>query len=179
MIVGLNMHQASNAGLGHHHHPTNLDRSMNGGTGTTAVGPPLSDRLSYTVENSISSADSYTMHQYQHYESFNSASQQSNHSIIHGSTEAATNAPQQIYVPDDTQQRPQPPGMLGLEQEFAHFGLQPNHLENSDHPSSSNILDFKGDEAEEEPVKLFVGQVRYRRFIYESLPYSEFADMPH
>jgi hypothetical protein len=178
MIVGLNMHQASNAGLGHHHHPTNLDHNMNGSTGSAAVGPPSTERLSYTVDNNTGSADSYAMHhmhQYQHYESFNSSSQQSNHSIVNGAVEATAHTPQQIYVPDDTQQLPQHNGMLGLEQQFAHFALQPNQQDDSDQPSSGKILDIDGDEAEEEPVKLFVGQVGYRRFIYESFPYNVFA----
>jgi hypothetical protein len=161
MIVGLNMHQASNAGLGHHHHPTNLDHTVNGGTGS-AVGPPSTERF---VDNSNGSTDSYTipyLHQYQHYESFNSSSQQSSNSIMKGSAEVAALAPQQIYVPDTTQQLPQYTGMLGLEQQFAQFGLQTNQQENTDQPSTSQNLDTDGDEAEEEPVKLFVGQVGWK-----------------
>ena len=166
MIVGLNMHQASNAGLGHRHHPTNLDHNMNGASGTVAVGPPSTEQLSYSVDNNTDSVDNYTMHhmhQYQHYESFNSSSQQSNHSILNGSAEATVHTQHQIYAPDDTQQLPQHTGILGLEQQFAHFGLQPNQQENSDHPSSGKNLEIEGDEPEDEPVKLFVGQVGYSR----------------
>ena len=168
MIVGLNIRQASSAGLGHHHHPTNLDHNMNGSTGTSAVGPPSTERFSYAVDNNSRSADSYTMHhmhQYQHYESFNSSSQQSNHSMVNSSAEATALTPQQIYVPEDIQQLPQHAGMLGLDEQFAQFGLQSNQQENSDQPSSGTKIDIDGDEAEEEPVKLFVGQVSYKRFI--------------
>ena len=175
MIVGLNMHQASNAGLGHHHHSTNLDHTVNGDTGT-AVGPPATERLSYSVDsnNNTGSTESYPiphLHQYQHYESFNSSSQQSSNSILKGAVEGAVYAPQQIYVPDNTEQLPQHPGMLGLEHQFAHFGLQTNQQDNSDHPSTSQNVDIEGDDADEEPVKLFVGQVGdTKRFIHESWP---------
>lgn len=180
MIVGLNMHQASNAGLGHHHHPTNLDHSLNGGTSSAAIAPPSTERLSYTVDNSTGSADSYPMHhlhRYQHYESFNSSSQQSNHSILNSTVEATVRAPQQIYVPvpNDTEQHPQHTGMLGLEQQFAHFGVQNNQQESTDQPSSSHNLEIEGDEAEEEPVKLFVGQVGFRRFSEESFLYVRYT----
>jgi hypothetical protein len=184
MIVGINinMHKASNAGLGHHHHhPANLEHnSMNNVSSTTmatAVGPASTDRLTYATDHNNNTDDGtasdYTMHhlhqQYQHYDSFNSSSQQSTHSILNTAS-ATTNAPHQIYVSDDVQHLPQQhTGMLGLEQQFAQFHMQPPQQEgeNSDHPSeipndeyvteADNTLE--GEETEEEPVKLFVGQV--------------------
>jgi hypothetical protein len=48
---------------------------------------------------------------------------------------------------------------LGLEQQFANFDLHSDQLQNSDQPSLGKNLDAEGDDADEEPVKLFVGQV--------------------
>ena len=56
-------------------------------------------------------------------------------------------------------------GMIGLEQQFAQFGLHPSEhgssLADSGHDSSENNTENnEGEETEEEPLKLFVGQVR-------------------
>jgi hypothetical protein len=74
----------------------------------------------------------------------------------------------QMYATDPmTAQLHQQQIMGQLEAQFGHFGLleQPcnsDHLDSSGHNSNSdnnNAEDIEGDEAEEEPVKLFVGQV--------------------
>jgi CUG-BP- and ETR3-like factor len=187
MIVGINinMHQASNAGLGHHHHhhPANLDHNnVNHASSTSAMdGPNSTDRLSYSTDhnNDDGTSAEYTMHQlqqqYQHYESFNSSSQQSNLSTsnVTAAATTTTNAPHRIYTSEDAQRLPQQQqltGILGLEEQFAQFHMhsQQQDVEHSDHPSEIPNDDYvteadnrlEGEQTEEEPVKLFVGQVR-------------------
>jgi hypothetical protein len=167
MIVGINMHQASNAGLGNHHYnAVNLDHneSVSASDAPTAVGRLSTQRLSYVPTNVNGSVDDDEMHrnhQYQHFESFNSSSHQSNHSIADISMEAAVNPPHQKH--GELQQ--QHPGILGLEHHFSQFGMQTHSHKNLDPPTTTvrnldadNTLDVE--EVEEEPVKLFVGQVR-------------------
>lgn len=80
--------------------------------------------------------------------------------------------PSHVYVSDPValhQQHLHQQRIMGqLEAQFAHFGVQEHlihsdHLDSSGHNSNSDINnaeDIEGEEAEDEPVKLFVGQVR-------------------
>jgi hypothetical protein len=78
--------------------------------------------------------------------------------------------PSQVYVssPPLVGQPPHP-AMVGLEAQFQQFSLQHNgedQLASSGHNDGSdtnNTEDYGGDEGEDDPVKLFVGQVRTER----------------
>ncbi len=75
--------------------------------------------------------------------------------------------PSQVYVaaPQMPGQHPHP-GMMGLEQQFSQFGMQENagadplaSNGNTDSSENNDTENNEGEEGEEEPVKLFVGQV--------------------
>ena len=84
------------------------------------------------------------------------------HSALNGSMEGP--APP-VYVSAPLLGHPHHHHMLGMEQQFRQFGLHPDHVDqmgSSAHDSSENndTEHNEGDESDEEPVKLFVGQVR-------------------
>jgi hypothetical protein len=149
MIVGISMHQPTSAGahppLDHHNAEHNAEE------------------LGYAEDGG------YNMHQYDHHQSAAAASMM--HSTMNGN---AHHHHHQVYVSSEglmgqQQQQAQHPGMLGLEQQFAQFGMHQqegsDQLANSAHNGSSENNDTEhneGEDLEEEPVKLFVGQVSFR-----------------
>jgi hypothetical protein len=73
--------------------------------------------------------------------------------------------PRQVYV-SEVVGGMAPPGMESLENQFQSLGLQQEQVMGPEHPGSTNengedlgSEDIEGEEHEEDPVKLFVGQV--------------------
>jgi hypothetical protein len=73
--------------------------------------------------------------------------------------------PRQVYV-SEVVGGMAPPGMESLENQFQSLGLQQEQVMEPEHPGNTNengedlgSEDIEGEEHEEDPVKLFVGQV--------------------
>jgi hypothetical protein len=185
MIVGINMHPPSSVGLGHHHHhhhhPANLDHHSDRSS-TSAVAAAAATTATTTTNTSVGTqrmsygggdgaAANHDLSDYTalHLQPLNYqyCYEPSPVVMVHPTTTTAATtttrhgshgdgAPMPHAAADDT---------LGLEQQLAHFRISTPPEGTTDHPSSVyNGSDHaEGDETEEEPVKLFVGQVSVAR----------------
>jgi hypothetical protein len=161
MIAGISMHQPSSAGA--HHLPTTLDHHSGAEQLHTAQDLGYAD-----VDNDAISYGMQLNHaHHHHYEPAAAQQPVMQHHDTGAMNGAAASAHHQPYLSNGImQQQPQHPGIMVLEQQFARFGIQqegPDQLANSAHNDSSDNNDTEhneGEDLEEEPVKLFVGQVR-------------------
>lgn len=189
MIAGLSMHHPASVVGGAHHLPPTLDynNSHNNHNNSNSNGSTEQEHASAESALGYAEADDGTGYYQQqqqlhhHYESA-AAPPMAHAAAMNGTTAAAAavvhHHHHQLYAPQpeglmEQQQHAQlHPGMMGLEQQFAHFGIQQqlqqheggsDQLAHSTHNDSSENNDTEhneGEDLEEEPVKLFVGQVR-------------------
>jgi hypothetical protein len=132
MIVGI-MQQASGAA----HSPEGLNGDINEGTGDE-----VKLEGNYGLENS-----------------------QVKTPQIHQPMNGDLPPPRQVYV-SEVVGGMAPPGIESLENQFQSLGLQQEQVMEPEHPGNTNengedlgSEDIEGEEHEEDPVKLFVGQV--------------------
>lgn len=106
----------------------------------------------------------YQLNEHVHHTDHSTSTQQGMNGVV---------PPSHVYVSDpltleQQQHLHQQDIMVQLEAQFSQYGIhdhqrQGDHLDSSGHNSNSdmnNIEDMEADDTDEEPVKLFVGQVR-------------------
>jgi hypothetical protein len=132
MIVGISMQQASGVA----HSPEGLNGDLN-----EATGKEVELEGNYGLENSQVTPQ------------------------IHQPMNGGLPPPRQVYV-SEVVGGMAPPGMESLENQFQSLGLQQEQVMAPEHPGNTNengedlgSEDIEGEEHEEDPVKLFVGQV--------------------